>query len=103
MLNSLCPLVVLILDYHSGAWGAAAGGFIFLWFLFVAAVLIFSIYCTWRVAEKSGYPGVYSLLLLIPVVNIIVQLYWVFSEWPIQVELRNLRGTSRLSPPQTPP
>jgi uncharacterized membrane protein YhaH (DUF805 family) len=80
---------------HPGAWGALAGGFFLLWMLFAAAILVFSIYCTWRIAEKSGYPGAYSLLMLIPVVNIIVQLYWVFTEWPIETELRKLRGTNR--------
>ena len=57
-------------------------------------VLLFTIYCTWRVAEKCGYPGAYCLLLLIPFVNIVVQLIWVFSEWPIEAEVKRLRSTS---------
>ena len=61
------------------------------WFLFVA-LFIFQMYCYWRVAEKSGYPGAYSLLALIPLVNVVILLMWVFSEWPIEAELKRLRA-----------
>lgn len=93
MLRAFVHLLVMV--DHPGSWGALAGGVMFLWTLFVVVAVVFTIYCTWRVAEKSGYPGVYSLLLLVPVVNIIVQLYWVFAEWPIETELRRLRITNR--------
>lgn len=89
-----CVHLISLVPYHPGAWGALAGGFIMLWALFAAAAIAFTIYCTWRVAEKCGYPGAYSLLMLIPLVNIIVQLIWVFSEWPIETEVRRLRGTT---------
>lgn len=93
MLESAFGLLFLF-DYHPEAWGALAGGFIALWSLLIIVFLAFGIYCTWRVAEKCGYNGAYSLLMLIPLVNIIVQLVWVFSEWPIETELRRLRGTT---------
>jgi uncharacterized membrane protein YhaH (DUF805 family) len=89
-----CLHLLSVLDYHPAAWGALAGGFIFLWSLVAMALIIFTIYCTWRVAAKCGYPGAYSLLMLIPIVNILVQLVWVFSEWPIETELRRLRGAN---------
>jgi hypothetical protein len=72
---------------------SVATGFIVVYLLFIAAVLIFAIYCWWRVAVKCGYPGAYSLLLLIPLVNIVIQLIWVFTEWPIETELKRLRGS----------
>ncbi|HXW52001.1 MAG TPA: hypothetical protein VEJ41_08425 [Candidatus Acidoferrales bacterium] len=81
-------------DARPEAWGAMAGGFVALWGILVVAILLFSIYCWWRVAEKCGYPGPYSLLLLIPIVNLVVQLIWVFSEWPIETEVKRLRGAS---------
>jgi hypothetical protein len=67
------------------------------WLLFVV-LFIFQIYCYWRVAQKSGYPGAYSLLALIPLVNVVILLVWVFSEWPIEAELKRLRGSTPLQP-----
>jgi hypothetical protein len=72
----------------------SAGFIAFLVFFGIAAVL-FTMYCWWHVAQKCGYPGAYSLLLLIPVVNIIVQLIWIFSEWPIEAEVKRLRASAR--------
>ncbi len=69
---------------------AAVSAFWFVWLL----LFVFEIYCAWRVAQKCGYPGAYSLLLLIPLVNVIVILVWVFSRWPIEAELQRLRGGS---------
>ncbi len=86
--------LIFAFDRNDDMFRAMAGGFAVVWFLFVIAVLIFSIYCAWRVATKSGYPGAYSLLLLIPIVNIVIQLIWVFSEWPIEAELKRLRSSS---------
>jgi uncharacterized membrane protein YhaH (DUF805 family) len=68
-------------------------GLIGLWVIFALAAILFTLYCYWRVAEKCGYPGVYSLLLLIPLVNIVVHLYWVFAEWPIEAEVKRLRAS----------
>jgi uncharacterized membrane protein YhaH (DUF805 family) len=89
---STLPCLILALDSNQDMYRGLAAGAIALWFLFAIAVLIFSIYCAWRVATKCGYPGAYSLLLLIPIVNIIVQLIWVFSEWPIETELKRARS-----------
>lgn len=61
------------------------------WFVFVL-LFIFQIYCAWRVAVKCGYQGAYSLLLLVPLANIVITLIWVFSEWPIEAELKRLRA-----------
>jgi surface polysaccharide O-acyltransferase-like enzyme len=84
--------MLFALDSNERALGALAGGFAVVWVLFFIALVIFSIYCCWRVAMKCGYPGAYSLLLLLPVINIIVQLVWVFSEWPIEAELKRARA-----------
>ena len=36
----------------------------------------------WRICVKAGYPGITSLLIYIPVVNLVF-LYWLaFSDWP---------------------
>ena len=47
--------------------------------LIFAAILIVPF---WRICEKAGYPGIASLLVLVPVVNVAF-LYWLaFSDWP---------------------
>ncbi len=36
----------------------------------------------WKIIAKAGYPGIFSLCIFIPIINI-VMLYWFsFSEWP---------------------
>jgi hypothetical protein len=85
---------------HNGAAAAVLAAISAFWFVFLA-LFIFQMYCYWRVAMKSGYPGAYSLLLLIPLVNIIIMLIWVFSEWPIEAELKRCRGQAA-APPTLP-
>lgn len=96
MLNT--ALLLLADDRNQGWFGALAGTFVVVWFIIAIAITIFSIYCCWRVAQKSGYNGAWSLLLLIPVVNIIIELIWVFSEWPIEAELKRLRAQAQRTP-----
>jgi hypothetical protein len=50
-----------------------------------------AIWPAWRIVAKTGNAGVMSLALLVPVVNIIMILYFAFSEWPIERELKRLR------------
>jgi hypothetical protein len=36
----------------------------------------------WKICTKAGYPGITSLLIYIPVLNVVF-LYWLaFSDWP---------------------
>ncbi|MBV8280545.1 MAG: hypothetical protein JO347_00595 [Candidatus Eremiobacteraeota bacterium] len=58
-----------------------------LW-IFILVVFIFEIYLFWRIAEKAGYPGVASLLMIIPIVNLIAFIYFAFAEWPIERQAR---------------
>jgi amino acid transporter len=62
------------------------------WLLIFCAILILHILCYWRIASKAGYQGILSLLMLVPLVNFIVLLYFAFTDWPIELELRHLRG-----------
>lgn len=80
-------LPLALLDENSNmAAGIAAMGIGF--WLFFVVVLIFEIYLMWRIAAKAGYPGAASLLMLIPVVNLIVFIYFAFAEWPIERQAR---------------
>ena len=45
----------------------------------------------WRICTKAGYPGITSLLIYIPLLNLVF-LYWLaFSSWP---SLRKPGGTN---------
>lgn len=80
-------------SYH--AWPFFfSGAFMLVWLV----ALALGLYLNWRVAQKSGYPGAYSLLMLIPLVNIIVYFIWVFSEWPVEIEARRARGGEPIMP-----
>jgi hypothetical protein len=43
----------------------------------------------WKMFQRAGYSGALSLLLILPVINIIVLFWFGFSEWPA---LRGRRG-----------
>jgi hypothetical protein len=38
----------------------------------------------WRIATKAGYSGWLSLLLLIPVVNVVLIWVFAFVKWPVE-------------------
>lgn len=47
--------------------------------LFVAVLVIIPF---WRIFSKAGYSGWLSLLMLVPIVNIVMLYFLAFSEWP---------------------
>lgn len=54
--------------------------------LIVAALIVVPV---WRICEKAGFSGLLSLLILVPIANLIF-LYWLaFSEWPNQAKSRS--------------
>jgi len=56
-------------------------------------VLLISVLVTvlpfWKICSKAGFPGALSLLMLVPVANLILPFYIAFAEWPA------LRGVNR--------
>ena len=38
----------------------------------------------WRIASKAGFSGALSLLLLIPLVNIVLIWIFAFIRWPVE-------------------
>jgi hypothetical protein len=54
----------------------------------------FFILVFWRIFSKAGFSGAMSLLLLVPIGNIIVICMLAFGKWPIHEELQRLRMTA---------
>jgi uncharacterized membrane protein YhaH (DUF805 family) len=63
--------------------------------IFVLAFFVFTIFIYWRIASKAGYNGAASLLLLIPLVNLIM------IERALKVA-RGEAGPPQWTPPPTP-
>ena len=61
--------------------GLAIGAILFLLFLII----------WWRIFAKAGYSGALSLLMLVPIANVIVILVLAFGRWPIEDEVQRLR------------
>lgn len=53
--------------------------------------LLISIIVWWVIFAKAGYPGALGILMIIPLVNLIVFLVFLFGEWPVRKELKALR------------
>ncbi len=45
-------------------------------------VVVFPVFCFWKIYQKAGFGGWLSLLMLVPLVNIAALAYLAFSEWP---------------------
>lgn len=46
---------------------------------------VFVIPC-WKILSKAGYSGAWSLLALVPIVNVIMLWVFAFTTWPSQRE-----------------
>jgi hypothetical protein len=95
MLCVLLPMwfAAIALDYpnDNGAGVMAAfAAFIWLWVTIFIGVLIVNLIANWKIAEKAGYSGAASLLMLIPIANVVFFLIFAFSEWPIETRLKQI-------------
>ncbi len=54
-------------------------GFGLLWMLFFLVLVLLPF---WRICTKAGYSGWLSLLVLIPLANLIFLYFLGFSDWP---------------------
>jgi hypothetical protein len=79
-------------DARANAIASAIAAFGFIWLLVCLGLLILGIVVNWQIAEKAGFSGAMSLLMLIPLVNFIVLLVFAFTEWPIQRQLREAQS-----------
>ena len=44
--------------------------------------VLLTVIAFWRICTKAGFHGALSLLMLLPIANIILPLYIAFAEWP---------------------
>jgi len=51
------------------------------WMLVVAVLVVVPF---WRICRKAGFPGALSLLILVPLVNLVFLYVLAFSGWPSQ-------------------
>jgi uncharacterized membrane protein len=50
-------------------------------------MLVFMIFCHWRICSKAGYSGAMSLLLILPVIGgLIILLVLTFGKWSVNRE-----------------
>jgi hypothetical protein len=47
--------------------------------LVLAAIVIIP---QWRIFQRAGYSGALALLMVLPLVNLIVLLWFAFADWP---------------------
>jgi len=55
-----------------------------IWVIFLVAYI--------KIISGAGYSGWWVLVMFVPILNIIMLLVFAYKEWPIQKELRELRG-----------
>lgn len=89
--SAVLSAVSLVNPNAGGTAATGVGMFVFLFVVFALSALILSLWANWTIAVKAGYDGVLSLLMLIPLVNVIVYFVFAFSDWPVLRELRELR------------
>jgi hypothetical protein len=68
--------------------------------MLIAAIIV--VIPFWRIFSKAGYSGWLSILMIIPLVNIIMLYFLAFADWPILRGRSNL-PTNETVPPRTPP
>ena len=51
------------------------------WMMLVFGVLV--VVPVWRICQKAGYSGWLSLLVFVPLVNLLLLYYLAFAEWPL--------------------
>jgi len=91
------------MQYHSQGPDPAAliaGGVgLLVFILFAAAMLFLTIVIWWKIFSKAGYSGAMSLLMLLPLVNLIMLLVLAFGQWPIHRELAALKQLAQRPQP----
>lgn len=56
----------------------------FILFFLIGGILgtLLTIIPFWKICSKAGFPGALSLLMLVPIANIVLPFYIAFADWP---------------------
>ena len=70
-------------------------------FFLLVLEVVFVYFVVGKIFSKAGFPRWESLLLLLPLFNLLVIVWFACDEWPIERELRQLKhpGEQRSEPP----
>lgn len=92
-------------DQGAAAVAAFLTGFMAITALVILALVALMIYLYWRIAEKAGYNGAWSLLTLVPLGHLVLIILFAVSDWPLEAEVRRLRVvvSGRAPVPPLPP
>ena len=63
--------------------------------LLVIIVYVIMLVAWWKIFAKAGHSGALALLFLVPIVNLVIFLWFAFSEWPIHRRLRELERRAK--------
>lgn len=84
---SLLPLLTFANRPNEAAVAGLMAFGCFIWIIVLLALVIFPIFCFWKIFTKAGHNGAMALLCLIPGIGMIIVLcILAFGEWPV---LRN--------------
>jgi len=64
----------------------------FMIMVFVVFGALLTVIPFWKICTKAGFPGALSLLMLVPVANIILPFYIAFTDWPALRQARSMQG-----------
>ena len=59
--------------------------------LIICVIAFVAVIPWWNILRKSGNPPALSLLMMVPLLNVVLLLWFAFAEWPIEREVRQLR------------
>jgi hypothetical protein len=71
-------------------FAACLGGVIYT--IIMLAIAVYSLACAWFVAKKAGYEPWYGILMIVPILNLVLLYFFAFTDWPIEEELKRLKG-----------
>jgi hypothetical protein len=61
----------------------AAEFVVIVFILFGAAIgALLTVIPFWKICQKAGFPPALSLLMLVPIANVVLPFYIAFAEWP---------------------
>ena len=76
----------------SAAAAGVVGVMILLYVVFIVAIIAFMVWIYWRIAAKMGFNPALSLLMLVPIANLVIIIMVAFGRWPIEEERDALRA-----------